>query len=177
MSELISNHDQQAKMQFAADVNKSPFFKKDDQNFINILSKQQLNTLQGLSMLDIFLSKDSIIEPHYHPNASELTYCVSGSATVSLMNPYKKKFHHYRITTGQVVNVPQGWWHYEIAHSDDTHLQGIFNADTPEVILGSDLLTATPPEVFAYTYGLDEDQWKAVIANIQPSTLIGPPIE
>ncbi|SKA92488.1 Cupin [Sporosarcina newyorkensis] len=169
---MISNHDQ-----YAANVNKSTFFKKDEQNFINILSIQQLNTLNDISMLDIFLSKNSIIEPHYHPNASELTYCVSGSVTISLMNPNTKKFQHYQITPGQVVNIPQGWWHYQIANTDDTHLQGIFNTDTPEVILGSDILTATPADVFAYTYGLDENQWIAATANIQPSILIGPPMD
>lgn len=162
---------------YAADLNTSPFFKKNEKNFINILSSKQLNTLDHLSMLDIFLSKDQIIEPHYHPNASELTYCVSGSATISIMNIDKKLFQHYTISAGQVVNIPQGWWHYQIAHTDDTHLQGIFNANTPEVILGSDILTATPADVFAYSYGLDEQQWAATVKNISPSEVIGPPIE
>ena len=41
--------------QFAFDVNKSPFFKKDSYNFMNILGVQQLNTLDNISLLDIFL--------------------------------------------------------------------------------------------------------------------------
>ncbi|ARF13339.1 MULTISPECIES: cupin domain-containing protein [Sporosarcina] len=167
---MISNNPQ-----YAANVNTSPFFKKNDKNFINILSSKQLNTLDHLSMLDIFLSKDHIIEPHYHPNASELTYCVSGSATISMMNLDTKIFQHYKIVAGQVVNIPQGWWHYQIAHTDDTHLQGIFNVNIPEVVLGSDILTATPADVFAYSYGLDEQQWAANVKAISPSQLIGPP--
>ncbi|ARD47269.1 cupin domain-containing protein [Sporosarcina sp. P33] len=161
--------------QYAADLNKSPFFKQDDKNYINIVNVKQLNTLDNVSMLDIFLAKDHIIEPHYHPNGDELTYCVSGAATISIMNISTKEFQHYRITPGQVVNIPQGWWHYQIAHSDDTHLQGIFNTGTPEVVLGSDILTATPADVFAYSYGLDAEQWKAAVQNIPPSQLIGPP--
>ncbi|PIC55937.1 cupin [Sporosarcina sp. P12(2017)] len=167
---MISNNSQ-----YAANVNTSPFFKKNDKNFINILSSKQLNTLDHLSMLDIFLSKDHIIEPHYHPNASELTYCVSGSATISMMNLDTKIFQHYKIVAGQVVNIPQGWWHYQIAHTDDTHLQGIFNVNIPEVVLGSDILTATPADVFAYSYGLDEQQWAANVKAISPSQFIGPP--
>ncbi|PID24524.1 cupin domain-containing protein [Sporosarcina sp. P7] len=162
---------------YAADLNISPFFKKNEKNFINILSSKQLNTLDDLSMLDIFLSKDHIIEPHYHPNASELTYCVSGSATISIMNIDTKLFQHYTITAGQVVNIPQGWWHYQIAHTDDTHLQGIFNANTPEVVLGSDILTATPTDVFAYSYGINEQQWATAVNDISPTQLIGPPTE
>ena len=160
--------------QFTFDVNTNPLFRKDTENYINKLSVDQLNTLNDLSMLDIFLGKDSIIEPHYHPNASELTYCISGSAIISIMNPFTKVFHHYAITPGQVVNIPQGWWHYQIAYSPNTHLQGIFNTGNPEVILGSDILTATPADVFAYSYGLDVNEWKAVTDNIKPSTLIGP---
>lgn len=163
------------KPEYAADVNSSPFFKKNERNYINIVSVKQLNTLDNLSMLDIFLAKDHIIEPHYHPNGSELTYCVAGSATISMLDIDTKSFRHYTITPGQVVNIPQGWWHYQIAHAEDTHLQGIFNTGSPEVVLGSDILTATPADVFAYSYGLKESQWTEAVKNITPSQLIGPP--
>lgn len=41
--------------QFTFDVNTSTLFKKDSQNFINVLGIQQLNTLDNVSLLDIFL--------------------------------------------------------------------------------------------------------------------------
>ena len=56
--------------QYAFDVNNSPFFKKDNENYINILGIKQLNTLQNVSLLDIFLSTSNIVEPHYHQNAA-----------------------------------------------------------------------------------------------------------
>jgi quercetin dioxygenase-like cupin family protein len=124
--------------QFKFDINTSPLFKKDNQNYIHVLGIQQLNTLENLSLLDIFLSANNAVEPHYHQNASELVYCISGSATVSILNPFTKQILNYPITPGQVANVPQGWWHYEVATVDDTHRLAIFNAPTPEVILGSD---------------------------------------
>lgn len=160
--------------QFTFDVNKSTFKKKDHQNYINVLGVSQLNTLKNVSLLDIFLSANNVIEPHYHQNASELVYCVSGAITVSLLNPYTKQLLHYPITPGQVVNVPQGWWHYEVANVDNTHLLAIFDAPTPEVILGSDILKLTPSNIMAHTYCLDEKQWKKAIEPVQPSTFIGP---
>lgn len=163
-----------AAPQYAADLSDYQFFVRDNKNYINIVSSKQLNTLQGVSLLDIFLSKNSIIEPHYHPNGSELTYCVSGSATISMMNIDTKEFQHYRITPGQVVNIPQGWWHYQLAHTDDTHLQGIFNVGVPEAVFGSDLLALTPPDVAPYTYGIDKSQWDSVISQVKPHTVIGP---
>ncbi|WP_062512993.1 cupin domain-containing protein [Halobacillus sp. KGW1] len=156
------------------DVNTSPLFTKDAHNKINILGQKQLNTLEGSSLLDIFLTKGNVVEPHYHQNAAELVYCISGAATVSLLQPFTKELLHFPITPGQVANVPQGWWHYEIATADDTHLLAIFDAPNPEVILGSDILKFTPPEVMAHTYCMDEQKWKEVTAPIQPSTYIGP---
>ena len=160
--------------QFTFDLNKSTFSKKDHNNFINVLGIQQLNTLDQVSLLDIFLSKNNVIEPHYHQNAAELVYCISGAVTVSILNPFTKQLLHFPITPGQVANVPQGWWHYEVATTDNTHLLAIFNASTPEVILGSDILKLTPANIIAHTYCIDEYQWKQAIAPVQLNTIIGP---
>ncbi|WP_318614491.1 cupin domain-containing protein [Sporosarcina sp. YIM B06819] len=162
--------------QFTFDLQDSPLFEKDNQNFINVLGINQLNTLQNVSLLDIFLSDGNIIEPHYHQHAAELVFCISGATTVSLLNPFTKKIQHYPITAGQAVNVPQGWWHYIVATADNTHFLGIFDAPTPEVILGSDILTLTPANIMAQTYGIDENQWKKAVAPVKPSTFIGPPV-
>lgn len=95
--------------QFAYDLKDNTFFKKDSQNYIFSLSIQQLNTLGNVSLLDIYLSIGNVIEPHIHQNASELVYCISGAAVVSLINPFTKELRHFPIGPGQVANVPQGW--------------------------------------------------------------------
>ena len=161
--------------EFFFDVNTSPLFRKNNNNYINVLGVQQLNTLKNVSLLDIFLSANNVIEPHYHQNAAELVYCISGAITVSILNPFTKQLLHYPITPGQVANVPQGWWHYEVATVDNTHILAIFDAPTPEVILGSDILKLTPANVMANTYCIDEKQWEQAIAPVKPSTFIGPP--
>ncbi|MRX71900.1 cupin domain-containing protein [Bacillus lacus] len=160
--------------QYFFDVNKSNLFKQDQHNLINVMGKKQLNTLENVSLLDIFLSAEHVVEPHYHQNAAELVYCISGSATVSILNPYTKQLLNIPITPGQVANVPKGWWHYEVASVNNTHLLAIFDAPNPEVILGSDLLKFTPSNIMAHTYCINEEQWKAVTHSIKPSTYIGP---
>lgn len=160
--------------QFSFDVNTSPLFKKDNQNYINILGIAQLNTLENVSLLDIVLSANNVVEPHYHQNAAELVYCIAGAATVSILNPFTKQIQNYPITPGQVANIPQGWWHYIVANADNTHILAIFDAPTPEVILGSDILKFTPTNIMAQTYCLDENLWKQTIAPVVPSTYIGP---
>lgn len=160
---------------FTFDMNTSTLYRKDRQNYINVLGIEQLNTLEQTSLLDIYLSKDEIIEPHYHQNAAQLVYCISGAATVSIYNPFSKQLLHYPLTPGEVANVPHGWWHYEVATANNTHLLAIFNAPTPEVILGSEILTATPSSIIAKTYCVDQKEWEKVTAPIQPGTFIGPP--
>ncbi|MFT8870663.1 MAG: cupin domain-containing protein [Sporolactobacillus sp.] len=160
---------------FSFDINTSRFFTKDAGNYINMLGIEQLNTLDNLSLLDIFLSSGNIIEPHIHQNAAELVYCVSGAAIVSLLNPFTKVIQNYQMTLGQVTNIPQGWWHYEVATADGTHLLAIFNAPTPEVTFGSDMLRLTPAALIAHTYCLDQAAWQRTIAPITGTSVIGPP--
>ncbi|MDF2652119.1 MAG: cupin, partial [Paenibacillus sp.] len=162
-------------VQFAYDVNNSLFFKKDSRNYINVLSINQLNTLGNVSLLDIYLSTGNVVEPHIHQNASELVYCISGAAVVSLVNPFTKELLNFPIQPGQAANVPQGWWHYEVASVDNTHLLAIFDAPIPEFIGGSDLLRLTPASVLAHTYCLDEAQVKETLAPITKTVFIGPP--
>jgi quercetin dioxygenase-like cupin family protein len=160
--------------QFWFDVNRSPFFRLDAQNVINVVGARQLNSLRNTSLLDICLGCGNIIEPHYHPNAAELIYCIAGAAKVSILNPFTRQITEYAITPEQVVNVPRAWWHYEYATTDGTHLLAVFDAPNPEVILGSDLLTLTPPRIFAQAYCIDEAAWKQAVAPVVPGTVIGP---
>ncbi|MBE7129001.1 cupin domain-containing protein [Bacillus mycoides] len=160
---------------FTYDLSKSNFFKKDAQNYINVLGIKQLNTLESTSLLDIYLSTGNVVEPHIHQNAAELVYCISGSAVVSLLNPFTNQILNLPIKPGQVANIPQAWWHYEIASADNTHLLAIFDAPTPEVIFGSDILRLTPANMMAHTYCLNEQQWKQAVSPIQSTTVIGPP--
>lgn len=161
--------------QFTYDLRNNVFFKKDDHNFILSLSVKQLNTLGNSSLLDIYLDKENYVEPHYHQNASELVYCIAGSAVVSLINPFTNELLHFPIGPGQVANVPQGWWHYEVASQDDTHLLAIFDAPVPEAIFGSDILRLTPASVLAANYCLNEDMVKETLAPIESTVVIGPP--
>lgn len=161
--------------QYFFDINKNRLSTRNSQNYINRLGRENLNTLGNVSLLDIFLSKNRVVEPHYHQNAAELVYCISGSAVVSFINPFTNKLTTITIKPGQVANIPQGWWHWEIASEDNTHLLAIFDAPYPEYIFGSDILAKTPIEVLAHTYCLDPEQLKKTLAPLKNQTIvIGP---
>jgi quercetin dioxygenase-like cupin family protein len=159
-------------VQYFFDINKNRLMTRNNENFINRLGRDNLNTLGNVSLLDIYLSKGRVVEPHYHQNAAELVYCISGKATVSLINPFNNQLSHITITPGQVANIPQGWWHWEVALIDDTHLLAIFDAPYPEYIFGSDILTKTPIEVLAHTYCLDPELLRETLKPLNNQTII-----
>lgn len=84
------------KTQFTFDVNKSRSFTKDKHNFINILGIKQLNTLENISLLDIFLSKiqpNTFIGPH--KNCKRKKY-ENDQTRSTRQNPnYIHHYHHY----------------------------------------------------------------------------------
>ncbi|MDF2645094.1 MAG: cupin family protein [Paenibacillus sp.] len=165
----------QPDVQYFFDVNKNRLKTRNAYNFINRLGRENLNTLGNVSLLDINLSKGRIVEPHYHQNASELVYCISGTARVSLINPFNNVITNVTIAPGQVANIPQGWWHWEMALEDSTHLLAIFDAPFPEYIFGSDILTKTPIEVLAHTYCLDPELLRKTLKPLDNQTIvIGP---
>lgn len=161
--------------QYTYDLKNNNTFMKDRRNYINALSINQLNTLGNVSLLDIFLSSGNVVEPHIHQNASELVYCISGAAVVSIINPFTKQLLNLPLQPGQAANVPQGWWHYEVATVDSTHLLAIFDAPVPESIDASDMLRLTPASVLAHTYCLNEELVKSALAPITDTVVIGPP--
>ncbi|WP_181346976.1 cupin domain-containing protein [Thalassobacillus sp. CUG 92003] len=159
------------------DLNTNRLFTRNADNYINRLGRDNLNTLGNTSLLDIYLSQGHVVEPHYHQNASELVYCISGSAVVSFINPFTNEVTNIPITPGEVANIPQGWWHWEEASQNNTHLLAIFDAPYPEYIFGSDLLTKTPVEVFAHTYCINPEKFQEAIAPLHDQTIIIGPTE
>lgn len=160
--------------QYTFDLNTNPLFIKDNNNFINLAGEKQLNTLKKTSLLDIFLSNNNVIEPHYHPDMAELVYCISGSIVASILNPFTNQLLSFQVNKGQVVNIPSSWWHYIVATSDNTHILAIFDAPNPEVVLGSNILKFTPPEIMSYTYCINHNSWNSSVKSVEPNTYIGP---
>lgn len=166
-----------SNLHYAYDMSQSRFFTKNQENYANLLSVEQLPAIGGASLIDVFLSAGNMVEPHYHWNSTELIYCITGEVIATLINPFTKELKNIRIQPQQVVAIPQGWWHYFAASVDNTHVLTIYDAPKPETVWGSDILRLTPPEVFAHSYCLNKEQLEQVLGPIQETVIIGPPAD
>ena len=114
---------------------------------------------QKASMALVVLKKGGIREPHWHPDAWEFDYCISGRARMSVVAP-DNEWQSFDIEPGQIVFVPQGFFHYfENIGSEDLRFLIVFNNSTKES--GDDIgisvsLGGMPNEVLAATFGVSE---------------------
>ncbi len=88
-------------------------------------------------MKDMFLSELHLkigegLDPHYHPEADELCYIIRGEIHVRMVNPGQQAQNQtYRVTAGQIVHTPAGWYHWLTSFASDSILLMMHNRSNP----------------------------------------------
>lgn len=108
--------------------------------------------LRDLSLYLLRLKKDGIREPHWHPNAHELVYCVSGRYAVQIFGP-DALHDHFLLTEGELAFIPKGYLHMieNIGTKEGLLLVG-FSHEMPEDIGISSAVTSIPHDVLGATF-------------------------
>ena len=75
------------------------------------VTADNLPILKGLSIKRVLLNPGAMRTPHWHANANELTYCVSGTALVSVLDD-GSSFASFIVTAGQMFHVDSGSLHH-----------------------------------------------------------------
>lgn len=159
----------------AADSNAVVNYQRDPNNYVTQLFGEQLPTIEN-GFFNVYLSKGIIVQPHWHPNVTEMVVVISGEITASVFNPFTRERITYRLKPGQVVVFPKGWFHWFVAETDGVYVLTIFDQPTPDIVFGADFLAATPPEVAHRAYCLDEEAYAKAVASIQNDAILGPNI-
>ncbi|TYP79200.1 cupin domain-containing protein [Paenibacillus methanolicus] len=157
------------------DMRASPYFVKDDRNFILYQTSKQLPVMRNLSLVEVGLSKGHSVEPHWHPNANELLFVAEGEIVEAMFNPFTEQILRYRLGPSQTVYIPMGWWHWTLAVADQSRLVVSFDHGAFEAIYGSDILRKTPPEVLQAVYDVNPEAWMEAVKPISQTVIIGPP--
>lgn len=108
--------------------------------------------LKGLSLYLLRLKRNGIREPHWHPNAHELAYCVSGRYAVRIFGP-DALHENFLLTEGEIAFIPKGYLHMieNIGPKEGLLLIG-FNHEMPEDIGISAGVSSMPNDVLAATF-------------------------
>lgn len=88
--------------------------------------------LRGMSMRRLVLAPGVVREPHWHANADELAYCVSGEVLVSLLDT-GDVFGSFTIGAGEMFHVTTGSLHtIENVGEGEAELIIVFSHEKPE---------------------------------------------
>lgn len=84
---------------------------ENDLGSMRRVTADNLPILKNLSIKRVLLNPGAMRTPHWHANANELTYCVSGTALVSVLDNHSR-FSNFIVTAGQMFHVDSGSLHH-----------------------------------------------------------------
>lgn len=121
----------------------------------------------GLAIYLLTLHPGAVRIPHWHPDAAEMDYCLSGKARFGLAFP-SGEWQQFELGEGEIAILPQGWFHYiENVGTDTLRLLVIFNNSAPNDIGISEGFQAIPREVLGITFGVPADQFKGLDLHVK----------
>ena len=124
---------------------------------VRVVSRTEIPKLEGITVFPLQVVPEGLREPHWHPNTSELNYCVSGRAQIGLVSP-DGAVQTFAVEPGTMAFIPDNWFHY-IANVTDEPLEFLVffvnaEAKAPHIDL-SQVVGYVPPAVLAASFGVD----------------------
>ncbi len=119
-----------------------------------IANKDNFPMLNGMSLYSLRLGSGGVREPHWHPNADELGYCLAGKALMTIFSP-GAGHDTFTVDAGELVFVPKGYLHHiENIGDNETKFAIAFNHEKPEDIGISGSTGSIPDKILGATFGL-----------------------
>lgn len=84
---------------------------ESDLGTITRVTADDLPILAGMSIKRIVLNPGAMRTPHWHANTNELTYCISGTSLVSVLDSYSK-FASFTVSAGEMFHIDSGSLHH-----------------------------------------------------------------
>jgi len=117
---------------------------------------KRFSALRGLAVQRLKLEPGATREPHSHPNAEQLDYCISGTARVGIVGPEGHR-QLLDLNPGDISFVPRGYVHWiENVGQDTLNFLVVLSHEQPETIELSETLIGVPKETLASTLSLPE---------------------
>lgn len=142
-------------------------------------NKSNFPALQGMSLYKVILNPNSIREPHWHANADELGYCLSGLIMVHLYHTDDTQAS-FLVQPGEAFLIPSGALH-DIENVGDGPAEAIlcFSNDMTEDFNLSTTISMFSNAVLGNTWHVDEKvfaSYKRSTSSVFAATLKAPAI-
>jgi oxalate decarboxylase len=99
------------KSTHAASLTDGEIVEESDLGSIRRLTADAFPILKGLSIKRLLINPGVMRTPHWHANANELTYCVSGTALVSVLDT-GSRFSSFVVRAGDMFHIDSGSLHH-----------------------------------------------------------------
>jgi oxalate decarboxylase len=118
------------------------------------VTKEEFPILKRLSIYLLELQPGAFREPHWHPNANELGYCMKGSLLITIFGNGNVR-NSFTIDKGEMFFVPSGFLHaIENVGPSTAEVTIAFSNEAPEDIGMSGSAGAMTLEVMGNTWGM-----------------------
>ena len=125
-----------------------------------MITKKQHAAFHNMAIATITLKKGGRREPHWHPNADEITYCLEGKALITIFSPGNIQ-DTFTLSQGEVVYFPKGYIHHiENIHDGVSRFLLTYDHNQPEDLDLSETLTSMSAHVLSATFESKEGVFK-----------------
>ncbi|HMU26761.1 MAG TPA: cupin domain-containing protein [Solirubrobacterales bacterium] len=161
-----------SESQHVASLTEATALFEGDPGSLRVLTSAELPVLRGISIKRLLLAPGSIREPHWHANASELTYCVKGDLLVSVLDD-ADGFSSFTISAGEMFYVASGSLHHiENLGSGEAELILAFSHERPEDFSMHAAFGAMSDAVLGNTYDLPAADFAVISRNTEPVYIV-----
>ena len=138
------------------------------------VTAEQFPILDGMALATLSLEAGAAREPHWHPNAAELTYCAEGSARVTIVEPGGEPVV-FGIEKGDLFFVPTGFLHgIESTEETESRFLVCFSHERPEDLNLSTSLTSMSGPVLDASFGVPRGSFDLIEPASEPTFITGP---
>ena len=138
----------------ATSLTNGEIVEENDLGSIRRVTADSLPILSGMSIKRIVIYPGAMRTPHWHADCNELTYCVSGTSLVSVLDTYSK-FSSFTVSAGEMFHIDSGSLHHiENIGEDAAEFILAFRSERPEDFGLAAAFGAMTDAVLGNTYDL-----------------------
>ncbi|WP_198344043.1 cupin domain-containing protein [Mycobacterium dioxanotrophicus] len=146
---------------------------ENDYGSIRRVTADNFPILHGMSIMRLVINPGAMRTPHWHANANELTYCVSGTALVSVLDT-GNKFAAFTVSAGEMFHADSGSLHHiENIGAEPAEFIITFRHERPEDFALGAAFGAMTDAVLGNTYDLDASDFAALRRDTVDRKLAG----